>query len=119
MTAPTVTTAVCAAQPCGPVPQAISISAAASGAAGSFNNPFSGGVYFYWIDASGRTQLIGRNMQPQAAEPDGTRTWTWTMSFSAPGAPAQLGVQVFAIGVDADGDGLRTNVNANVVIVGG
>jgi hypothetical protein len=116
---PALPTALCPAQPCGPVSQSITISAEASGPAGSFNNPFGTGVFFYWVDGAGVTQLIASSQTPLAEEVGGTRRWTWSVSFSAPGATPQIGAQVFAIGVSSQGDGLRTPVNTNVIIVGG
>jgi hypothetical protein len=117
ITSPNLPTSLCPAQPCGAAQQSISLSVDATGPAGTFNNPFGRGVFFFWVDATGTTQLIARSQAPLADESGGVRTWTWTVSFSAPNAQPQLNVPIFAIGVDSQGDGLRTAVNTNVVII--
>jgi hypothetical protein len=101
------------------VAQTITVTAEASGPAGTFNNPFGTGVFFYWVDHTGTTQLITSSQSPVAEELGGVRRWTWTVNFSVPGAVPQVGVQLFATGVSSAGDGLRTPINTNVIIVGG
>jgi hypothetical protein len=116
VTAPAAPTLLCTSQQCGATPQAVAISAVATGPANTFNNPFPRGVFFYWIDGGGRTQLIGVSTAP-ALNDEGIRQWTWTIPFTAPGAPAQFNVQTFAIGVDGEGDGLRSRTNTNITII--
>ncbi len=118
ISAPVVPVALCSGTICGAVPQTIQISAEASGPDGTFNNPFSN-VYFYWVDSSGLTRLIGSTSASEVTNAGGVRRWTWTVNFSAPGVPSQAAVQIFAIGVDPDGDGLRTRALATVNIIEG
>jgi hypothetical protein len=115
--APVGGTLLCGGTACGGAPQSAEIAVEAAGPEGSFDNPFPRGVFFFWVDSFGLTNLIASSNAPSVVQAGGVRRWTWMVNFSATGHPVQPGVPVFAIGVDAAGDGLRSPVNTLISIV--
>jgi hypothetical protein len=93
------------------------ITATATGASGTFANPFTV-VRFYHRAPGGVNELIGTAQAPSVTDDGTTRTWTWTITWTPAGAQAQANAPVFAVGVHSSGDALRTNDNANISIVG-
>jgi hypothetical protein len=101
------------------VPTSVTLTATATGASGTFNNPFTAGVHFYHRAPGGVNELIGTAAAPSVTDDGVTRTWTWTISWTPAGATAQNPASVFAVGVHSSGDALRSNDNNNIEIVHG
>lgn len=95
-----------------------SITGGPVGGASVFNSPFSS-VYFYYIDANGNEQFIGRSTSATTEGTTGTRTiryrFTWDPSFDAGELPDTF--EVFAVGVSGAGDALGTANTAAVTVV--